>query len=104
MVTIDEMFVGSLPQDIKDNARRLNQGKKLKVSSDHNSFKLVLKRIKSLIAQKFGVGNKVTPAVLYSEKHNCTDQKKLKKLLKVEIPGLVEEFINLIVNIWHIFI
>jgi hypothetical protein len=46
VVGIDDMFVGSLPRDLRDNVESMNESKALQLSKDYNSNALVLARIK----------------------------------------------------------
>ena len=77
VVNIDDMFAASIPLDIKKNAERLNQGKKLKLTKDYNSFKEIFSRLSSK-------KNKV-----------ATEQKKAPD------PTLIDEMINILINLWY---
>ena len=54
VVNIDDMFASSIPGDIIENAKRLNDGNKLKLTQDYNTFSSIYHR---LVSQK----NKVEP-------------------------------------------
>lgn len=45
VVNIDDMFVSSFPDDIKLNAERLNDEKKLKLPKDYNTFEMIFMRM-----------------------------------------------------------
>ena len=48
VLSIDNMFAGTLPQDIKTNAKKLNSTGILKVGKDYNTNKLIWKRLKKI--------------------------------------------------------
>lgn len=50
VVNIDDMFVGSLPAEIKENANILNDQKALVLEKDFNTFSLIFGRMKNIIA------------------------------------------------------
>ena len=49
IVNIDDMFSGSLPKEVKENAKILNQTKALKLTHDYNSFKEIKYRVKMML-------------------------------------------------------
>jgi hypothetical protein len=48
VLSIDNMFAATLPEDIKVNAKKLNGSKVLKMGKDYNSYKLIWKRFKRI--------------------------------------------------------
>lgn len=48
VLSIDNMFAGTLPDDIKINAKKLNTSKVLKMGKDYNTYKLIWKRTKRI--------------------------------------------------------
>ena len=79
------MFSGSLPAEVRENAKILNKSKALKLTTDHNSFKEIRRRIKMYFKSLFG----------YTDEETLIYNKKKKQ------PGLLYELANIIVNIWY---
>jgi len=52
VLSIDNMFAGCLPDDIKLNAKKLNGSKVLKMGKDYNTYKLIWKRFKKVWARQ----------------------------------------------------
>jgi hypothetical protein len=52
VVNIDDMFVESLPAEVKENAKILNDQKALVLEDDYNTFSLILSRMKNIIRTK----------------------------------------------------
>jgi hypothetical protein len=48
VLSIDNMFAATLPDDIKINAKKLNTSKVLKMGKDYNTYKLIWKRTKRI--------------------------------------------------------
>ena len=46
ILNIDNMFTGNFPQEVKQNAEKVNDSKVLKMGTDYNTFSKVYKRFK----------------------------------------------------------
>ena len=79
------MFSGSLPAEVRENAKILNKAKALKLTHDYNSFKEIKYRVKMTIRKNLG----------FKDEETMIFARKKKQ------PGLVYEFANVIVNIWY---
>ena len=78
------MFVGSLPSDVKKNAKTLNGSKTLFLPDDQNANTAILKRMRLVGKVRLGYEDKETRKWM---------KKKNRK-------GLFYELGNIIVNIW----
>ena len=85
IVNIDDMFSGSLPAEVRENAKILNKAKALKLTHDFNSFKEINQRVKMILKSAF----------------RFTDDETLIYMKKKKQPGLGYEFANVLVNIWY---
>ena len=51
IVNIDDMFSGSLPAEVRENAKILNKSKAIKLTHDYNSFKEIKYRVKMIFKE-----------------------------------------------------
>ena len=60
IVNIDDMFSGSLPAEVRENAKILNKSKVIKLTHDYNSFKEINYRVKMIFKSFFGYKDEET--------------------------------------------
>jgi len=90
VVNIDDMFVGSLPADIKENAKIMNEQKALALDKDFNTLSLILSRMKNIIALKM---------------NPCKSEEKKAEAKRLEkFPGFFYECANILITIWYTMI
>ena len=80
---VDDIMAGSFPEDIVENAKKMNKAQVLKMTKDHNTFSKILRRSKRNILSC--VGKKSSR----SKRKSC------------ECLDFFNELLNVVINIWY---
>ena len=80
---VDDMMAASFPEDIQENAERMNKAQVLKMTKDHNTYSKIARRTKRNILSC--IGNKSTRS--NRKACSCLD--------------FFNELLNVAINIWY---
>ena len=80
---VDDMMAGSFPEDIKENAEKMNKQQILKMTKDHNSYSKICRRTKRNVLSCVG-------------KKSSRSKRKSCSCL-----DFFNEMLNIVVNIWY---